>query len=236
MELTIDTDIISGSSYLVYEGGLTKSSPINRSPGHVSKTSKNVTFYTFDGNPITTIKHNFDFEKMNAKLDPSALVPKPISFRKIFMPTFKCVDSMIVEAGYMVLFHDKNGNRILWELLNSVDENIKCWLEYDLSNAFEEESDFSLKDVEIDIIEYDIGFSLNDTQINFSQKTKINFGLSTINFGMSCMSLSRIDSNVAETAEREDLIEQKEIEDEKDQTQCEEFKEGAQDPSSCIIF
>lgn len=215
----MDQDIIPGSSYLVYEGSLTKSSPINCCPGHVNRNSKTVTFYTFDGNSITTIEHHFDFEKMNSKLDPSALVPKPVSYRRIFMPSFRNVDSSIIEAGYMVLFHDKNGNRILWELLNSEDENIKSWLEYDLTNAFEEEPDFSLKDVEMDIIEENNDFNLNDTQINFSRKTKIDFGLSTINFGMSCMSLSRIDA-----------VEEEEEDKEKGE------EEPVQDPSACILF
>jgi hypothetical protein len=214
----MEHDIIPGSSYLVYEGSLTKSSPINCVPGHVNRTSKTVTFYTFDGKPISTIEHHFNFEKMNSKLDPSALVPRPVSYRKIFMPSFRNVDLSIIEAGYMILFHDENGNRILWELLNSRKENVKSWLEYDLTNAFEEEPDFSLKDVEMDIIEESNDFNLNDTQINFSRKTKIDFGLSTINFGMSCMSLSRIDP----------------VEEEEDKKKGEE--EPVQDPSTCILF
>lgn len=186
--------LVPGSSYLVYQGNLTKDSPISCIPCQVNKDSKMVTFYTFDGNPILTVEHHFDFDNISFRLDPSALPPKPVSYRRIWMPAFK-VDSCIVEAGYMVLIHDKYGNRMGWELLKSIDENVKSWLEYDLSNAYEEESDYSLKELDIDLIEN----NLSDTQINFSRKTKIDFGASNMN-------LSRIEPSSPEIKEQASCI------------------------------
>jgi hypothetical protein len=167
-----DTNTILGASYHFYEGGLTKFSSITNLPGEVSKESKYITFYTFDGNPIITIEHNFDFALMNAKLDSSALPPKPVSYKKFWWPTFKAKDTLILESviaqsGYVVLFHDKNGNRIGWEVLNSADEDISGWKEYDLSEAVEEESDFSLNDDLWQEVK-DTHYGLKDTQINFS--------------------------------------------------------------------
>lgn len=229
-----DTHVIPGASYLVYEYSPTKFSSIMRIPGQVAKKSKTVTFYTFDGTPITTIEHNFEFEKMNSMLDCNAPAPKPFSYKRIWMPAFKIShEQLIVEAGYVVLFHDKDGYRISWEVLNTVDEDILSWPEYDFSEAVEEESDFSLKDVDMDLIEddqeeLDQNFSLTDTQINFSRKTKIDFGLSGINFDLSKsnMTLSRINNTMTLSRinfavnEMETLIKEKEeAESHKDETE-----------------
>lgn len=219
-----NNSVIHGSSYLVYEGSLTKNSPINCVPGQVSKDSKIVTFYTFDGNSITTIEHRFDFEGMNAKLDKFALPPKPISYRRVWVPSFKFdKNSPHVEAGYLVLFHDKNGNRIAWEVLNSENEYINSWLEYDLSQAFEEESDYSLKNTigGIDIIESYVSgsdtnyipevssipekenYQLDETQINFCRKSVIcSNPLSSSVSGDLTMSIMRIsDVSLVETVD-----------------------------------
>jgi hypothetical protein len=213
----METDIIHGASYLVYEGSLTKDSPIKSAPGQVSKDSRLVTFYTFDGNPITTIEHNFNFEEMNSKIDPYALPPKPISYRRIWMPAFKfSADSPIVEAGYIVLFHDKHGNRIAWEVLSCEDEYINHWLEYDLSQAFEEEPDYSLKDSEINIIDEYTNYNLNDTQILFSRKSMICSTIIGPNMDLT-MSMARIPN-------------QQEIDTE------EKEEEHPASASSCIIF
>jgi len=171
----MENTIIRKSSYLVYEGSLTKTSPINSVPGQVNKNSKTVTFYTFDGNPIVTIEHGFDFERMKAKLDPFALPPKPISYRRVWVPTFQSENFPVIEAGYLVLFHDKNNIRIGWELLNSADEYIKSWPEYDLSQAFEEESDFNLKNmVRFTIIDdYENTESKNNVYLDFCRKSTI---------------------------------------------------------------
>lgn len=209
-----NNNVISGSSYLVYEGSLTKDSPINCVPGQVSKDSKTVTFYTFDGNSIVTIEHDFDFEGMKAKLDQFALPPKPISYRRVWVPSFK-FDKDLVRAGYLVLFHDKNNNRIAWEVLNSENEYINSWLEYDLSQAFEEESDYSLKNT-INIIESYVNFhelsittenenyQPNETQINFCRKSIIcsnplNSSVSGGDLNMSIMRIS--DFSVGETVD-----------------------------------
>lgn len=257
MENNLDTNIIPGASYHVYEYSPTKSSSIARPPGQVSKKSKTITFYTFDGNPITTREHNFEFEKMNSMLDSFALCPKPFSYKRVWMPAFKIVsESLIVEAGYMVIFHDKNGCRFLWEVLNNAQEDISTWEEYDLSETIEEESDFSLKDVDMDLIydqednnqeEQTSNFSLTDTQVNFSRKTKIEFGLSGISFDLSKsnMSLSRMNNTmtlsrinfavnemealIKEKAEEEKVEEKAEEEKIEEKTEEEKIKEKAEE-------
>jgi hypothetical protein len=75
-----------------------------------------------------------------------------------------------VEAGYVVFFHDKNNNRFSLEVLNSADEDIKLWEEYDLSDAVEEPSDFSLKDTET---KPDI--DLSSSQINPGRRNTLLF-------------------------------------------------------------
>lgn len=188
----MENTIIRKSSYLVYEGSLTKSSPINSVPGQVNKNSKTVTFYTFDGNPIITIEHGFDFERMKAKLDPFALPPKPISYRRVWVPTFQSENSPVIEAGYLVFFHDKNDIRIGWELLNFADEYIKSWPEYDLSQAFEEESDYSLKNATklVIIDDYKNTDSKNNVCLDLCRKSIINTSMIGSDLTMSIMRLS----------------------------------------------
>jgi hypothetical protein len=187
----MDNTIIRSSSYLVYEESLTKTSPINSVPGQVDKNSKTVTFYTFDGNPIITIEHKFNFELMKAKLDPFSLPPKPVSYRRVWVPSFQSENSPVIEAGYLVLFHDKNNIRIGWELLNFAEEYIKSWPEYDLSQAFEEESDYSLKNaINIVIIDdYKNTDSKNNVYLDFCRKSTISASTTGSVLTMSIMRL-----------------------------------------------
>lgn len=146
----MENDIIRGSSYLLFEGSPKKGSPIDHIPGQIGENSKTVTFYTFDGEPIITVEHNSNFDSIKSKLDPFALPPKPVSYKRVWVPSFKFNSETLVEAGYLVFFHDKNHNRFSWEVLNSEGEYIDSWMEYDLTHAFEEEPDFSLKGASTD--------------------------------------------------------------------------------------
>ena len=137
--------IIEGASYCVYEGGPTKDSSLTHTSGIIGG-SKVVTFYTFDGEPIKTIEHKFHFPLIEAKLDPAAPKPKPVSFRKIWWPAFDVGFGLTKGTpGYAVLFHDKNGNRIGWERMKCVNTDIKTLTRFDLSEAYEEPADFSRK-------------------------------------------------------------------------------------------
>lgn len=138
----MDSSIIKNSSYYIYERSPTKNSPITHIPGGIYRDCKTVTFYTYDGNPIVTMEHNSQFSIMDNKLDPKARKPRPVSFKRIWWPGF---DIGIKAAGYAVFFHDKNGNRIGWEKMESADSDVKELTEFDLSKAYEELADFSHK-------------------------------------------------------------------------------------------
>jgi hypothetical protein len=142
-----DNSMIVGSSYCVYEGAPRIDSDIWNVPGGVSSDSKTVTFYTFDGNPIITVLHNMKHHIIENNLDKSAPKPKPSSYRRIWWPAFNMGFGIVKGApGYAILFHDKNGNRIGWERMPSIDTNInECVTKYDISEAREEPSDFTLK-------------------------------------------------------------------------------------------
>lgn len=146
MESNIDRTVIPGASYHIYEGAPMKDSPITRMPGGVSGGSKMVTFYNANGDDITTIEHNFMFPVMDDKLDQTAPKPKPVSYRRIWWPAFQIGFGMTKgQPGYAVLFHDKNDIRIGWIRISSPDDNISTCQKYDLTDAVEEPSDFSLK-------------------------------------------------------------------------------------------
>ncbi|CAH6419618.1 Hypothetical protein HVR_LOCUS688 [uncultured virus] len=146
MTTEIDRSIIPGASYYVYEGATTKNSPIACTPGGMSEGSKTVTFYTADGDIITTIDHQQQFLIVRAKLDLNAPKPKAASYKKIWWPAFELGWGMTKGVpGYAVLFHDKNGNRFAWERISSEDADISTLTEVDLSSAVEEEADYSRK-------------------------------------------------------------------------------------------
>lgn len=102
--------------------------------------SKIATFYTFDGNPIATINHECRFDIIDAKLDKTAPNPKPVSCRRAYWSSIGLGTK--VEPGFVVLFHDKNDNRIGWSRMNDPDQDITPFADYDLSEVTEESPDF----------------------------------------------------------------------------------------------
>jgi hypothetical protein len=144
--MKLGEDIIRDSSYYVYEDGPTKDSPITHNPGSVSPKSKKVTFYTFDGDEIITIKHECKFSLVHKMLDQTAHKPKPVSYRRVNLPSelwsVRRTEKLPRSA---ILYHDKNGNRIGYEWLKSDGQIVSndIYEDYDLSNAIEETSNYN---------------------------------------------------------------------------------------------
>jgi hypothetical protein len=88
-------DDIPGASYAVFEG---------------SKKSGNVTFYTFDGNPIITVPAHLAYHvylKVNSlRLDPSAPKPQPVTYE------IKPVSKIFKSGKSTLFFYDKHNNVI----------------------------------------------------------------------------------------------------------------------------
>ena len=102
----VDNTVIPNSSYMIYEGqyGIISGVP---------NTSRNVTFYTCNGDPIATEEHYFRFRLMSRKLDPAAPKPQPIKYEIKYWPAVSCPDGMKKGVpGDFILFYDKNGNQI----------------------------------------------------------------------------------------------------------------------------
>jgi hypothetical protein len=90
--------------------------------------------------------HKFEFPLVDQRLDASAPNPQPVSYRRVLWPAFQLGFGMTKGTpGYAVYFHDKHGHRIGWMRMQSFNESPSLWFKYDLSNAAEEPSDFSLK-------------------------------------------------------------------------------------------
>ena len=143
--------IIPGASYLVYEGCPTQNSHLAHIPGGVPGSSKTVTFYTADGDPIETQEHEFRFPMMDAMLDPNAPKPKPTSFTRIWWPAFELGGGMTKGVpGYAILFHDKNGHRFDWVRIKLADDDLSGITKVDLSSAIEEPADFSMKENKVE--------------------------------------------------------------------------------------
>ena len=138
---TIDRSVVPGASYVVYEGGPTEDSPITVVPPGASFDSMAATFYTFDGIPITTINHRFQFDNVTCKLDKTAPKPKPVSYKRAYWASPGLETK--VDPGFVILFHDKNGNRIGWNRMNAPDQDVTSFTKYDVSGATEEPPDFT---------------------------------------------------------------------------------------------
>jgi|GEM_PF-5033513 hypothetical protein len=97
-------DDIPGASYAIFEGG--------KAPSPFSRLPKNVTFYTFDGNPIITLAHptayRFGYPKVNPglRLDPSAPKPQPATYE------IKSASKIFYSGKCTIIFYDKHDNVI----------------------------------------------------------------------------------------------------------------------------
>jgi len=133
---------IKNAAYYIYDLGPKINSSICCTASGIPGGSKEVTFYTFDGDAITTIQHSMEF-KEKEKLDQQANKIKPKSYRRIWWPAFNVGFGLTKGCpGYAILFHDKNGNRIGWARMDTENDDIEKFSKYDLSESIEEPSDF----------------------------------------------------------------------------------------------
>ncbi len=87
--------------------------------GGVPASSKLVTFYTFDGQPLKTIEHKFRFPIIERKLDQMAPKPRPTECEVKYWPAIQLGFGMRKgEPGNFIIFYDKNGNIITRERFN----------------------------------------------------------------------------------------------------------------------
>lgn len=136
-----DQSIIVGASYAVYDRDPSKDSDLSHTPGGLCGGSTHASFYDADGTLLVTLEHHMQFA--SARLDRSAPVPRPASYRRIWWPGIDVGYGMVKGApGYAVMMHDKHGHRIGWIRLEYGDEAITT-TEFDLSHATEEPADFS---------------------------------------------------------------------------------------------
>ncbi len=95
---------IPDASYVIYEGGKVPS---------LLSAPKNVTFYTFDGNPIITVKYPqayICYLKINRlRLDPAAPKPQPVTYE--IKPVSK-MHGLFGSGKSIIFFYDKHDNVI----------------------------------------------------------------------------------------------------------------------------
>ncbi len=137
--------IIKDASYFVFDNFPIITSPIDWLPiscfvNNGAHITKHVSFYSYSGEKLWTIPVNlFPF----TQIDPTARKPQPKSFRRIWKLFQISPNSKFDGQGYVVLFHDKSGNRIGWEWMSSKDEDCSYWINWDLSIAIEELPNYS---------------------------------------------------------------------------------------------
>lgn len=100
------SSIIPASSYYVFD-------PESITRGvHIS--GKTVTFYTFDGNPISTVEHHFTFE-LDKQLDPDAKKPQPTTVKIRYWPAHYLGLGMYKGCpGWFIDFYDKHCNQVAY--------------------------------------------------------------------------------------------------------------------------
>lgn len=130
---------IEGASYVVYELQPIIDYPITSLSGELGGRGETVTYYTSEGKPIVTAHRGLDLMGVEVRLDSNAPKPKIASYRRVWLNLGKSC------SGYVVYLHDKNGFLIDWKKMETECSNIHQLIdgEYDLSEAVEEEADFS---------------------------------------------------------------------------------------------
>lgn len=148
---------VKGASYFVGDNDLGNKSSVVQFP---LMYSKNATFFTFDGNPITRVEFD-NIHDLFSRLDSDAAKPKVMSY-KVTHPVMelalfdtndhefneelelanKELESANVEE-LVIFFYDKNGNRIWTEFLSPKDDkhekiDMEQFTLLDLSEAHEE--------------------------------------------------------------------------------------------------
>nr|WIL04982.1 hypothetical protein Cduv_502 [Cedratvirus duvanny] len=141
----MDDSVIPGASYYTYDCWPKITDPVNkRTPLGISGFSKEVTYYTSQGDKICTLKHENQVDLVALKLDPQVEKPKLASYKRVYWPSREIAKGMYKERpGYYLYCHDKDGNRAFSFPLSSPDEDVENFTKVDLSQAMEEPSDFT---------------------------------------------------------------------------------------------
>jgi len=99
-----NSDIVINSSYVIYEN--------QNDFGQVPSNSSYVSFYTYNGKLISTIKHYFLFDLIDKKIDTSSPKPEP-TYSTIYYNTYD--NDFNITPGYYLKLYDKHHNLILCE-------------------------------------------------------------------------------------------------------------------------
>lgn len=146
-ELSLEqNDVIPESSYYCFSTGPKSNDPVYNLPWGCSGGDRLVTFYKSNGDIVKSLVGDYvgRGQYLNSLLDPTAPKPQPISYKRIWWPAIRLGFGMTKGApGYMVLFHDKNGNRFECIRISGPDEDPKNWTKVDVSQAIEEVPDYS---------------------------------------------------------------------------------------------
>jgi hypothetical protein len=139
--------VIKDASYYFLGSWPKNDDPVNHVPVGLAQETT-CAFYTAAGNLIKQIDYgyhpSYDHLQPSAMLDPSAPKPKVASYRRVWWPAINIGIGTKGTPGYAVLFHDVHGNRFAWERVASEDA-VLCAETFNMSDAVEEASDFSLK-------------------------------------------------------------------------------------------
>lgn len=141
----LDDSVIVGASYNVYEGD-------NGVVGGISGRSQNVSFYTFDGELLQTIKHDFRFPVIERKLDKNAPKPQPMAFAVVH---WNAIDLGLGfkkgVPGYFIIFYDKNGNKIHSYRYDLALNTITVFNNNNTTSYYKFEKEQTLKDFPLDL-------------------------------------------------------------------------------------
>jgi hypothetical protein len=145
-QITPNQEMVTNSSYFVFDDSPIITSPSQWLPSScfinngVNTVTKHVGFYSYNGDKLWTIPANlFRF----TQIDQNAPKPQPRSFRRIWKKFQISPNSKFDGQGHTVVFHDKSGNRIGWEWTRSKYDHPSNWINWDMSQAVEEVSDYS---------------------------------------------------------------------------------------------
>ncbi len=130
--------MINTSSYVVFDGGATiRSSVVDTGSGCPGR-AKYVTYYSRTGVPLATIPNDFMFPRILGQIDPAGGKPQVKSYRRVYWPGIGYKGC----PGYAVYYHDIHNHRLGWERMEKSTDPIPT-NKFDISQAYEEESDFS---------------------------------------------------------------------------------------------
>lgn len=137
-------DIIPEASYAVYD--------VSPEPSTYALSTRLVSFYTHEGNHITTIEGDFNMQNILNRLDPNAAKPQAHFYEIAYkMANFIKLEGQFIPlapSGYFITFFDKHRNIIHCYPYDLVTDRIHVksgsGYYFDLKNDAERFSDFPL--------------------------------------------------------------------------------------------